>query len=38
MNSQSQTVYVNITDEQYDEINRILSKCSNHTNYVEPEN
>ena len=29
---------VNITDEQYDEINRILSKCSNHTNYVEPEN
>lgn len=38
MSSQSQTVYVNITDEQYDEINRILSKCSNHTNYVEPEN
>lgn len=38
LNSQSQTVYVNITDEQYDEINRILSKCSNHTNYVEPEN
>lgn len=38
LNSQSQTVYVNITDKQYDEINRILSKCSNHTNYVEPEN
>ena len=38
MSSQSQTVYVNITDKQYDEINRILSKCSNHTNYVEPEN
>lgn len=38
MSSQSQTVYVNITDEQYDEINRILSKCSNHTNYVESEN
>lgn len=38
MSSQSQTVYVNITDEQYDEINRILSKCSNHTDYVEPEN
>lgn len=38
LNSQSQIVYVNITDEQYDEINRILSKCSNHTNYVEPEN
>lgn len=38
MSSQSQTVYVNITDEQYDEINRILSKCSNHTDYVEPKN
>lgn len=38
LNSQSQTVYVNITDKQYDEINRILSKCSNHTDYVEPEN
>lgn len=38
MSSQSQTVYVNITDEQYDEINRILSKCSNHTNYVEHKN
>lgn len=32
------TVYVNITDEQYYEINNILSKCSNHTNYVDAGN
>ncbi|MFR7820621.1 hypothetical protein [Candidatus Pseudoruminococcus sp.] len=38
LNSQSETVYVNITDEQYDEINNILSKCSKHTNYVDTEN
>lgn len=38
LNSQSETVYVNITDEQYDEINNILSKCSNHTNYVDTKN
>lgn len=37
MNLQSKTVYVNITDKQYDEINRILSKYSNHTEYVKHE-
>lgn len=37
-NSISELFYVNITDEQYDEINSILNKCSKHTKYTEAEN